>query len=231
MKFSSFAVVSLFFIALGLVSISPEIRLRSAVADIPKAEPRAEFQIAEASVVRAEESSETVTDPVISVQQSSPPPRKSVASVPKQNVAASGAPIQLSIPAISLTSPVISVSTNAQGQMDVPDGSTNNVGWYKHGVIPGEVGSAVMDAHVFAAFKNLRSLKIGDDVYVKNEAGTRLHFIVREIRVYPLNEMTPDMLFRQTNARQLNLITCAGSLTSDRTTYDHRLVVYTELVP
>jgi hypothetical protein len=39
-----------------------------------------------------------------------------------------------------------------------------------------------------------------------------------------------DELFNRADTARLNLITCAGSLTRNRTTYDHRLVIYTKLV-
>ena len=34
-------------------------------------------------------------------------------------------------------------------------GTTSQVGWYKYGTLPGAIGNAVLDAHVFAAFANI----------------------------------------------------------------------------
>lgn len=114
--------------------------------------------------------------------------------------------------------------------MDVPDGSTNDVGWYQFGTKPGDTGSAVIGAHVFAAFKNLNKTKVGSDIYVSDAGGKRLHFRVTKTQVYALKDLTPDMLFTQSDGKHLNLITCAGQPTADGSTYTHRLVVYTALV-
>lgn len=154
---------------------------------------------------------------------------KPVASNPTpKNVTAQ--PVRLIISAIGLNAPVESVGLNQQGEMDVPDGSTNDVGWYRNGTIPGNIGSAVIDAHVYAAFQNLRNLKVGSEVIVENASGERLTFVVDDSRVYKLGELTSGMLFGKRDARRLNLITCAGEQTADGSTYTHRLVVYTTLV-
>src|SRR5947208_1526342 len=40
-------------------------------------------------------------------------------------------PARLIIPSIGLDDSVLEVGLNAKGEMDVPDGKTKNVGWYK----------------------------------------------------------------------------------------------------
>lgn len=139
-------------------------------------------------------------------------------------------PQELSIPSIGLAAPIIPVGVNAKGEMDVPPGSTQEVGWYADGTVPGAPGSAVIDAHVFAAFASLHNIRIGDDVYVFTNAGTKLHFKVTAMRTYPLAEVSAEALFNASGARQLNLITCAGKYIPSQQTYDHRLVVFTTLV-
>jgi LPXTG-site transpeptidase (sortase) family protein len=159
----------------------------------------------------------------------------SAASVPTQAVAhlpemVPTTPTTLSIPSIKLTTKIIPVGVDSQGDMAVPSGSTNNVGWYDAGTLPGEYGSAVLDAHVFAAFKNLRYAKIGDDIYVTDANGTQRHFTVTDSRVYKLSDVPADLLFNKTGGQYLNLITCAGTYIPSIDTYDHRLIVYAQLV-
>lgn len=139
-------------------------------------------------------------------------------------------PVRVIIPSIKLNSAIVGVGLNTKGEMDVPSGKTNNVGWYEDGTTPGELGSAVLDAHVFAAFGRLRELKEGADVYVLEKSGRKLHFKVIYRNVYPLRDVPLNKLFLAEDAKRLNLITCAGALTRDRLTYDHRLIVYTTLV-
>lgn len=139
-------------------------------------------------------------------------------------------PARLIIPSIKLDTSVIEVGVTANGEMDVPDGKTKNVGWYRYGTIPGDVGSAVMDAHVYAAFKNLRNVKIGDDIYVVNMRGEKLHFRVTDSRVYEFDKLPLEHIFANSDGRHLNFITCARKFIPSLNTYSHRLVVYTELV-
>jgi LPXTG-site transpeptidase (sortase) family protein len=140
------------------------------------------------------------------------------------------APARLVIPAIGLNNPIVKVGTNSRGEMDVPSGTTNQVGWYARGTSPGEVGSAVIGAHVYAAFGKLNRLKAGNTIEVVAANGIKQTFVVEEVKTYKLGDMSAYHLFNRSDARRLNLITCAGSPTADGSTYTHRLVVYATLV-
>ena len=139
-------------------------------------------------------------------------------------------PVRIIIPDVGINSPIQSVGLTSNGEMAVPDGKSNNVGWWKDGTEPGDVGSAVLDAHVFAAFKPLSNVAPGDDIYVDMSDGTQKHFIVSLAKSYALNSLSSSQLFRQTDSPDLNLITCSGKLTADHSTYDHRFIVYSTLV-
>lgn len=139
-------------------------------------------------------------------------------------------PTQVLIPAIGVNSYVVDVGVNALGEMDVPDGSTLNVGWYKHGTVPGETGSAVLDAHVFAAFKKLKNVAIGNRIYIADAHGTMREFEVIASKVYPYTEVPMETIFTDATGSYLNLITCEGRYSIRDGTYSHRRVVYAELV-
>lgn len=143
---------------------------------------------------------------------------------------AASRPVRLIIPSIGLDDPIEGVGVDKNGDMAVPSGKTSNVGWYDKGTIPGQIGSAVIDAHVFAAFAQLKQLPIGADIYVQTESGATLHFVAEEADTYPLAEVPVRRLFTGNDAARLNLITCAGRLIDNNTTYDHRLIVYAVLV-
>ncbi len=119
---------------------------------------------------------------------------------------------------------------NEKGEMDVPPGDTSRVGWYRNGTVPGKTGSAVIAAHVFAAFSKLADLAVGSDVYVITEKNERLHFVVRGTEEYALADVSNTHLFNRHDAKRLNLITCAGEFIPSMDTYDRRRIVYTELV-
>ncbi len=144
--------------------------------------------------------------------------------------AESGYPVRLIIPSIKLNAPIRGIGINTEGEMDVPSGHTKNVGWYQDGTIPGALGSAVLDAHVFAAFSKLKYVKPGSDIFILNQDGARLHFVVLEAATYPIADVPLFDLFHKSDMARLNLITCSGKRTSDGSTYDHRLVVYAALV-
>ena len=139
-------------------------------------------------------------------------------------------PTHVRIPAVGINSPIQGVGINEKGEVDVPSGSSNYVGWYKYGPLPGTNGSAVLDAHVFAAFARLKDVRTGDDIYVGFSDGSEKRFRVSAAEVFPLAFLSPSQLFRPTSHADLNLITCAGALTPDKSTYDHRLIVYSSLV-
>jgi LPXTG-site transpeptidase (sortase) family protein len=140
-------------------------------------------------------------------------------------------PMRISIPSLKLDDQIVGVGVNDEGEMDVPSGATTNVGWYKYGTIPGDVGTAVLGAHVFAAFSKLNRAKLGSNVYINLSNGKKLHFVVSKMRTYALSDINPQEIFTSSDGQEhLTLITCAGTFIKSKNTYDHRLVVYATLV-
>jgi LPXTG-site transpeptidase (sortase) family protein len=144
--------------------------------------------------------------------------------------AAASRPVRVSIPSIKLNSAVTPMGLTKGGDLDVPSGKTNLAGWYAAGTTPGEVGSAVLDAHVYAAFKNLHNVKVGQDIYVTMDSGATLHFKITEKKTLPLASISADEFYNDASGKNLHLITCAGTYSSKTATYSHRLLVYAALV-
>ncbi len=143
-------------------------------------------------------------------------------------------PITLRIPKLGIETKIQQTGVNAKGNMGVPT-NYSDVAWYKHGTIPGQNGSAVIDGHVdnglglAGVFKELHKLTQGDDVYVITKTGRELHFVVEEGAAYPYNSVPLEKLFTRADDMRLNLITCGGSWLKTEKTYDQRFVVYTRL--
>jgi LPXTG-site transpeptidase (sortase) family protein len=167
------------------------------------------------------------------------PPTFDIVSVPKAEaqtlVLPKGIqPNRLIIPDIKVNAVVRAMGLE-EGRMAVPNNFTD-IGWYKLGAKPGEQGSAVMGAHVDnggnvnGVFKNLRKLKIGDDIYVTDAENNALHFKVTARKIYPYRTQVTNEVFLQNDKPRLNLITCYGTFLSKENTYDRRLVIFAELV-
>jgi sortase A len=145
-------------------------------------------------------------------------------------------PSKLRIPSIDVDAKVQQVGLTKTGAMGIPTNFTD-VAWYKHGPIPGEVGSAVIDGHVDnglglkGVFKNLKNLEAGDTIYVDDKNGTTSAFIVIDVKEYPYKEAPAEEIFYEPERRLLRLITCGGKWIRSAQTYETRVVVTAEYVP
>lgn len=155
------------------------------------------------------------------------------AMAPARTALPSDLPQRLRIPTLSINATVQRVGIGKSGAMAVPTNFTD-VAWYRLGTVPGVAGSAVMDGHVdnglalAGVFKHLGEITVGDDVYVDTATST-LHFVVTDIENYPYKDVPLEKVFLQHDTARLNLITCEGAWVQGEKTYDHRLVVYTQL--
>lgn len=143
-------------------------------------------------------------------------------------------PARIRIPAIGVDAAVQHVGVNALGNMATPKGY-DDAGWYKHGTVPGQLGSAVLAGHVdnglalAGVFKRLDELPPGAEIYVDTQGGEILRFIVERSETYGYQQVPLETVFTVADRPRLNLITCAGSWIKKEKTYDRRLVVYAVL--
>lgn len=144
-------------------------------------------------------------------------------------------PDRLLIPSIGVDAHVQHVGLTATKNMGIPSNFID-VAWYKYGTVPGKKGSAVIDGHVDNAlslpgvFKDLDKAAKGDDVYVVDKNGTKLHFVIRDVQVYNYMDTPTQEIFHESNRTLLRLITCGGTWIKSQKTYDERVVVTAELV-
>ncbi len=149
--------------------------------------------------------------------------------------ASSTLPVRLIIPSLKINARVQKVGISKHGTMAVPTNFTD-VGWYKYGAIPGRVGNAVIAGHLDNAlslagvFKHLSSLQYGDDVFVVDQAGNRLHFRVAQTATLDDTSTDTQTIFGQTPKARLVLITCEGTWQQSRKSYTERRIVYADLV-
>ena len=145
-----------------------------------------------------------------------------------------GIPVRLEIPKINLDVAVASVGVTKNGLMDVPPGH-RDAGWFKFGTRPGDNGSAVIDGHYGywrtgekTVFNDLNKLEKGDELYIEDENGMIITFVVRDILLYDPNKDASSVFNSNDGKAHLNLVTCDGILDKIYNTYSKRLVVFTD---
>ena len=143
-----------------------------------------------------------------------------------------GLPKRLKIPSIKVDAPVEYVGLTSDGAMDVPKDAVN-VGWFNLGRRPGENGSAVIAGHfgtinnVPQVFNNLHKLRKDDKIYIEDDKGVNIIFVVREIQRYGKDDDSSGIFGSSDGKAHLNLITCAGVWNKAEKTFSERLVVFT----
>lgn len=143
-----------------------------------------------------------------------------------------GLPVRLKIPKLAIDAPVTYAGLTTTGNMVVPV-DIANVGWYKHGTLPGNKGSAVLAGHIngvtgkAGVFANLHKLQKGDTLQVIDSNNSIISFTVRDIQKYGQDQQ-PSEVFNAADAAHLNLITCTGAWDSAKHGYLERLVVFTD---
>ena len=168
-------------------------------------------------------------------------------------------PLELRIPSLRISAPVLGVGITSKNVMDTPTGSATDsvwqkVFWYRGGGTPGESGTATIAGHVDdvlgrpAIFAQLKDLRPGDLIAVRDtRTGLETDFHVIGTAIYTLGQtLNPAILAQiygpgpvagqgaQPSAdglSHLTLITCIGHWVTGASTYDHRLAVYAVTVP
>ena len=119
--------------------------------------------------------------------------------------------------------------------MDVPKGPAE-VAWYKLGSKPGDIGSAVVAGHSgyknnkMGVFDNLYKLQKGDKLYIEDEKGNTIIFVVRESRKFNPKADALDVFGSSDGKAHMNLVTCVGAWNDVERTHSERLVVFTDKV-
>ena len=143
-------------------------------------------------------------------------------------------PLLLRIPALNINAPIIELGLQDNKEIEIPEGY-EEVGWYRHGPTPGELGPAVVVGHVdsyegAAVFYSLGQLKPGDLIEIDREDGTTALFEVKILERYPQDDFPTEKVYGNIDHAGLRLITCSGSYDREAERYNRNLVVYASLV-
>ena len=156
--------------------------------------------------------------------------------IPAQSSPQTAQPVQIDIERIAATSSLIPLGRQASGELEVPDISTPmQAGWYSLGVVPGEVGPAVIVGHINGAgrsgiFGRLQELKVGDTVNIAQANGRILTFEAYDKLQVPKGAFPTDLVYRNTDGPELRLITCGGQYVAGNSSYSDNVIVFLKLL-
>jgi hypothetical protein len=143
-------------------------------------------------------------------------------------------PIRMVIPAAgidaSFTNPL---GLFDSGEIEVPEG-VEEVGYYKYGPTPGEIGPAVVLGHVDskagpAVFYSLGELTPGDEILIEREDGTTAVFVVEKLERHEQSGFPTEKVYSDLTYAGLRLITCSGVYNNSSERYSHNLIVFARL--
>lgn len=135
-------------------------------------------------------------------------------------------PATLSIPSSGITAWIVRVGAAEDG-IRVPQ--PTDVGWYRQGPRPGEVGRAIVIGHLDsaegpAAFTGLPSTEIGSRIEIVDRGGETHAYEASKVIDVAKSEFPADRIYESRGTAELVLITCGGEFDPE-TGYEDNLIV------
>lgn len=154
----------------------------------------------------------------------------SSASISNFHTGQNTAPYSITIPSLDVEARIEGVGADPGGEMIIPN-SRNTVGWYEHGPIPGDPGSAVIAGHYDdhrgrGVFYDLKKVKAGATIRVAMQDGATWRFEVVETVSYDNDRIPADRLFSREGDPTLAMVTCGGRFDRSTGQYAETLVVF-----
>lgn len=149
-------------------------------------------------------------------------------------VLAAALPVHLSIPAIGVEADFEApLGVDPSGEIETP-ATYEQVGWYKYGPTPGELGPSVILGHVDsfegpAVFWSLGQLKSGDEIIIAREDAEDAVFEVTALERVEQTTFPTQKVYGNIDHAGLRLITCTGTYDHGTLRYSHNLIVYAKL--
>ncbi|WP_222121991.1 class F sortase [Curtobacterium pusillum] len=142
-------------------------------------------------------------------------------------------PVSVTIPAIGVSSSLEDLHRGAAGELDPPK-DWDSAGWFSDGIVPGEVGPAVIAGHVdsptaAAVFFRLDELVAGDEIHVAMSDGTTRTFTVDRSERAAKSAFPTSDVYGTAPTPQLRLITCDGTFDTATGHYTENLIVFADL--
>ena len=142
-------------------------------------------------------------------------------------------PVRIRIPSIAVDAPLRRLGLKTDRSLQVPP-NAYTAGWFTGAPAPGQVGPAVIAAHVHwngtdGAFARLSQLRAGDRIAVVQSQGSPLMFRVDRVEAFPKDRFPTKQVYGNLSYAGLRLITCDG-FDARRHRYLANLVVFARLI-
>jgi hypothetical protein len=142
-------------------------------------------------------------------------------------------PMEITIEKIAVKADFVQLGLQQDGTIQVPS-KGSDVGWYKYGPTPGEIGPSVVVGHLDipqgpAIFYRLNELQKDDMVRIKRSDGKTAVFRVTSKETYSQDNFPSQKVYGSIDYPGLRLITCHGTYQPKQGHYSDNLVVYAEL--
>ena len=150
-------------------------------------------------------------------------------ATPRQSI-----PVHLEIASIGVSSTIIQLGLQRDGQVAVPT-NTRQVGWFRLGPTPGQLGASVLLGHVDsyrgpAVFFRLNLVKVGAIIKVTLGSKAVLKFRVVKVATYLRRAFPSKLVYSAHGVRELNLVTCGGAFNRAVRSYVANVVVFSVYV-
>ena len=144
-----------------------------------------------------------------------------------------GPPTRIRIPSIEVDSALEDLRLGDGGRLDPPV-DFDSAGWYSGGVVPGEIGPAIIAGHVDSTtgpsvFARLAQLSQGDQVLITMTDGAELSFTISGSMQSPKSAFPTADVYGIVPDAQLRLITCDGFFDASVGHYTDNLIVFAAL--
>lgn len=140
----------------------------------------------------------------------------------------------LTIDKAGIATRILPMGLTESGAIEAPR-TIYDAGWYTKSSLPGMSGATFIDGHVHGitkpgVFYELKNLQEGDKITLTKGDNTTLHYQVKAIKKYSLEEVDMRQVLSPISDKPgLNLMTCHGSYDTS-SGYQERLVVFSELI-
>lgn len=140
----------------------------------------------------------------------------------------------IDIPDIGVSSDLESLAVDASGTLHPPT-DFDKAGWYSGGVVPGQIGPAIIAGHLDsttkpAVFEHLDAVKPGSRIVVTLSDGSTATFEATSSSLVPKATFPTNSVYGNVPTAQLRLITCDGQFDPATGHYVDNLVVFATAV-